>query len=442
VIFWAGVGLAPVAAALVLLSSSAGGLRMAAVLGILTVILIGLSIMLRPDARTVRVELEDLLLDEIDAVREDVRQDIATAVRAAHRAYAEKLQGLYSTVEALRAQVEALRAGPARGEPYEPAGVKAPAPPQPSVGTAMVAGGVVRHTETVQVTTRQTIVDADGDRGTVYGGGTGTVYGGRPAEPPGPPREAPRREPPPPEAPRREAPPRREALPREESWTEQRLRERLAEVRATEPPRDDFRREEFRRDDFHREDFRREEYHRDDQRSDEFPAAEPRRPRPYERDDVRPTEPAEDPGWTGLRMGTRRAAVRSDDTGTELRIEDRWAELRRGDDGRRADPRWERREGREEPGTWSDPAWGRASPAPALPASGPEPASAWTGGWRDEPEREREPRRRRAEGNRAEGNRAEGNRAEDPRDERWGEPAPVNPRPRRPDYEMSDDRWR
>jgi hypothetical protein len=126
-----------------------------------------------------------------------------------------------------------------------------------------------------------------------------------------------------------------------------------------------------------------------------------------------------------------------------MRIEDRWAEVRRGPEARRGgETRRERREReswtpepayRDETTTWSDPSWSRAGSAPAgrapvtpaLPASGPEPASAWTDGWRDDREREREPRRR----------------TEDPRDERW-EPGPVNPRPRRPDYEMSDEHWR
>ena len=95
VIFWSGVGLAPLAAALVLFSSSAGGLRVAAVLAILAVVLIGLSITLRPDARGMRAEVEDMVLDEIDALREDIRQDIAQAARATHRSYSEKLQALY-----------------------------------------------------------------------------------------------------------------------------------------------------------------------------------------------------------------------------------------------------------------------------------------------------------------------------------------------------------
>ncbi|OLE27916.1 MAG: hypothetical protein AUG44_08910 [Actinobacteria bacterium 13_1_20CM_3_71_11] len=400
------MGLAPVAAALVLFSSSAGGLRVAAVLAILAVVLIGLSITLRPDARGMRAEVEDMVLDEIDALREDVRQDIAQAARATHRAYSEKLQALYETVEALRAQVAT-----ARGESFEPAAPPSPPPPtrqaaaQPAspVGTAMVGGGVVRHTETVQVTTRQTIVDphGDGDRGTVYGGGgsgnaygagTGNVYGSaRPAEPAA-------------------------AHSSEESWTEQRLRERLAEVRGD--PRWESRSGEFR--------------------------AQPRHegPRPYDRED----EPTGDPRWTGLRAGDRWAEVRADDRGHEVRMGERWAEVRRDDgrrdDGRRRDARHtaetrrERREReswdgyREEPTTWSGSSWGRggaapagrASVTPALPASGPEPASAWTDGWRDDRERDREPERERER-------------------DRW-EPAPANPRPRRPEYEMSDERWR
>ena len=344
VMFWTGVGLAPVAAALLLLSTGAAGLRVAAVLTILTVVLVGLSIMLRPDAVTVRLDLEDQLYDEIDTLREDIRKDIAGAARATHRAYSEKLQTLYQTVDALRTQVEALRAG-------------TPEPAPASVGSAMVAGGVVRHTETVQVTTRQMIVDQERS--------SGTVYGSRAAEPATATRPA------------HSAHSAHSARPPEESWTEQRLRERLAEVRSGDSHRAEH---------------------------------EPRRPRPYERDEsydrAEPrshawtAEPTTDPLWGGtdrwaatrtddrgqeLRIGTRRAEVRSD----EVHVEDRWAQVRRDErnDWDRPEPRWERGE------------------PPAITATGPEPAAAWTQGWRDEP-------------------------------------ATVNPRPRRPDYEMSDNRWR
>src|SRR5258705_10114941 len=91
VIFWIGVGLAPLAALLVLIGSGASALKVAAVLAILAVVLVGLSIMLRPDAGSVKVELEQTLLDEIDLLRQDVRQDITTAARATHKSFSEKL---------------------------------------------------------------------------------------------------------------------------------------------------------------------------------------------------------------------------------------------------------------------------------------------------------------------------------------------------------------
>ena len=55
VLFWAGVALAPVAMALLLLADGNGPLRIAAVLAILSVVLIGLSVALRGDAESVRV---------------------------------------------------------------------------------------------------------------------------------------------------------------------------------------------------------------------------------------------------------------------------------------------------------------------------------------------------------------------------------------------------
>jgi hypothetical protein len=223
VLFWVGVGLAPLAALLLLVVQGEGTLRIAAVLAILAVVLIGLSIALRKDTETVRLELEETLLDEVDLLREDVRQDIATAARAQHRQFSEKLQTLYESVESLRAHLDTARygraaeahvaaqappvqaghghpgpaqqagghAGAARmGHPGPApqvghahagsAGVPGPGPGPGHMGGGVVGGGVVRHTETVQVTTRQTIVDphADGQagRGTVYGGGSN--YGG------------------------------------------------------------------------------------------------------------------------------------------------------------------------------------------------------------------------------------------------------------------------
>jgi len=404
-LFWVGVGLAPLAALLLLLGRGDGPLRVAAVLAVLAVVLIGLSITLRRDTDTVRNELEDTLLDEIDMLREDVRGDIATAARAQHRQFSEKLQTLYESVEALRGQLDAARAGYDRpAAPHIPPAHAGPPRPHagPQRGPAappVVPGGVVRHTETVQVTTRSTIVDpSESGRGTVYGGGT--VYGSAGAHAAG------------------NGPSWSE--PREESWTEQRLRERLGpragDSRAAEPRGTESRAADLRGT--------------PDQHSG-MRAMEPRGGAAgpvygYDRDD----DPADDERWAGLRagdrwasvrtddrgrevrMGERRAAMHSDESGTELRIEDRWASVRRDEPRRWGDDRWsEDRWGPEveDTGRWDDAHHG--GPA-ALPAASSEPTwNAWGNahsqengyGWEEEPPRTRQ---------------------------------------RRIDYDLADDRWR
>ncbi|GAB3513512.1 hypothetical protein [Phytohabitans suffuscus] len=400
VVFWVGVGLAPLAALLLLVGQSAGVLRVAAVLAVFAVVLIGVSITLRRDAETMRVDLEETLLEEIDALRGDVRNDIATAARATHKAFGEKLQTLHENVQALRMQMQLDAARgqgapppppPARAEPSqagfarvgyqqreEPAAGQAsiPMPPQPPMaghagGRARVPG-VVRHTETVQVTTRQTIVDQGDDpdaSGKAYGGssygssGYGSAgshrsngsYGDWPAS-------APPASPPP-------ARGHRAAEPDEESWTEQRLRA----------------------------------------------GGDGRRPRPYERGDA---DAGEEGRWTGMRagdrwasvrsddrgrevrMGERRAAMHQDELGSEMRIEDRWASVRREEprrDDYRAEPSWGGggyQDGGGQDGSWSQDRWERRGPAGALPAGGIEPTTSWGQQW-GTPEREPVGRRRR-----------------------------------------------
>ena len=105
-VFWAGVCLAPLAALLLLLGHG-GALRVAAVLALLSVVLIGVSITLRREV--VRDEVEDVLFDEVDMLRQDVRADITTAARATHRAFGEKLQVLYENIEGMRGQLDALQ---------------------------------------------------------------------------------------------------------------------------------------------------------------------------------------------------------------------------------------------------------------------------------------------------------------------------------------------
>jgi hypothetical protein len=392
VVFWVGVGLAPLAALLLLVGQSAGVLRVAAVLAVFAVVLIGLSITLRRDAETVRVDLEETLLEEIDALRGDVRNDIATAARATHKAFGEKLQALHENVQALRMQMQ-LDAGRGQAAPPPPmvaaaeppqagyaragysqqqapavvghASIPAPPPAAGHAGGRARVPGVVRHTETVQVTTRQTIVD-QGDEpdgsGTVYGansygsggyGSTGSTgsYGDWPAS-------APPASPPP-------ARGRRAAEPDGESWTEQRLRGGDA------------------------------------------------RPRPYERADA-----GDGGGWTGVRAGDRWASVRSDDrgrevrvgerraalhqdeSGSEMRIEDRWASVRHDESRRddyRAEPGWgggHQGGGGGQDASWSQERWERRGQAGALPAGGIEPTTSWGQQW-GAPEREPVGRRRR-----------------------------------------------
>jgi hypothetical protein len=187
----------------------------------------------------------------------------------------------------------------------------------------------------------------------------------------------------------------------------------------------------------------------------------------------RASEPDDEPHWSGLRaagdrwaavrsddrgrelrMGERRAEVHSDASGTELRIEDRWAAVRREDARRsaesdRAETRRERDEdwftgsrstGRraapeeDAPSPWSQPSRDRHGSTPALPAGG-EPVPSWATGWSGESpsrrHREREPIGREP-------------LSREPI--RW-EREPTDPgraaaRPRRLDFELTDDRWR
>jgi hypothetical protein len=509
------------------------------------VVLIGLSITLGRDSETVRLDLEETLLKEINMLRQDVRQDIASAARATHTAFGERVQLLHETVDVLRAELQAVRAEaawagaaraeaaaagaphagtapPAAGMGYVANGARAVGPgvaaagmahvghpramptghdhgaPGPMPGRARVPTGVVRHTETVQVTTRQTIVDpaaTDGGRGTVYG--SGHIHGTPAADPPAarwssppvagwpPPPAAdwtpptPAADPPAarwssppaadstpptpaadPPAARRSSPhaadwaptpavdwaptagaewspppaaawsppatsqPRRAAGPTEESWTEQRLRERLGD-RGWER------------------------------------AGEVRRPRPNERGG----DPAADNRWAGihagdrwasvrsdehgqeLRVGERRAAMHADESGTELRIEDRWASVRREDPSpaagggggrRRADrhanqePSWraeERRDG-QDGDSWSASRWSSPNGAAALPAGGVDAPGGWLAGGTSPGEPEPEPAwwgRRHDDGG-------------------YGYAAAPEDQPpdraRRLDFEPSDERWR
>ncbi|GAA1804214.1 hypothetical protein HC028_04265 [Planosporangium flavigriseum] len=408
-LLWTGVGLAPVAALLVLLvGDNPSLLRFAVLLAVIAVALIGTALVLRRDSDSVRGEIEDMLFEELDILRDDVREDITTAARATHKAFGERVVTLQESVNSLRGEVENLRvrvdrdAAPAHriAPPVPP--MTAPPPPMTSTpsGVPPMAAphGVVRHTETVKVT-RQTIVDQNDS-------GTGTVYGGNRMAPP-PVVPAQRR-------------PDRAAQSRDaesgESWSERLLRQRLDE-------------EQHRGGDRHAE-ARYSEPRYGDARSGSHAWGG------GSQDGWRAPEPDSDGSgfisgvhagdrWASarrdehgheLRVGERRAAMHSDESGTELRVEGRWAAVRR-DEGRGPEPhrapesQWER-------GGGSDPYWGleaqpdrfgqspgeptRSRPAPsqerrgaqaALPATPSEPsASSWLQEWEEEARRARSPR--------------------------------------------------
>jgi hypothetical protein len=415
VLFWAGVGLAPLAGLLMLLGSG-GSLRLGAFLGVLGLVLVGLSIALRPDPATIRLQIEELLLEELDQLRAEIREDIAGASRATHQMVGERLGAMQQVIDSLRG--ERARSGAPRSAPptpaaHHPAGQspatpypaarpvasrpvapypaqprpvpppataarsvpppvaaagRHPAPPPgampvagkgggrrgawrqadghraPASGRAAppATGGVYRHTETVQVTTRSTYVDEhppNGDGGRRHDGG----YGGRDWS--------------------GSVPRGRAAGPYEESWTDQKLRERYGQSRSYDPPDDPSGEQPWTRD-----------------RAPWAPVS---------------GEPVSGPGrgdgsgghrhrWDGersgeLQVGQRRAAARhSDRDGTELRLEERWASVRRDANGfGQSDYRRSDRGDSEE----RRPDYTR----PALPAAGSEPS--WNDSW-DEPVQE------------------------------------------------------
>lgn len=171
-LFWGGVGLAPVAAILLLLGQEGGSLRFAAVLAILAIVLIGLSVTMRSNSDTTRAELEDLLYEEIDALRSDVRDDIGGATRSSNKALGEQIQALSAQVNALRADMDAVRPDDRGGYDRYPAGpaprpraaLSGPPPANPPGRRAAPNGAVPasRHTIIEPVRDDRAVYGADG----------------------------------------------------------------------------------------------------------------------------------------------------------------------------------------------------------------------------------------------------------------------------------------
>lgn len=117
-LFWAGVGVAPLAALLLLMGQGVGALRAAAVLAVLSVVMIGLSVTLREDVTTVRDDFSETLRREVDLVRADVdtlRRGVElTMHRELERVRGELEAARHDTV--LRAEATRLQAVEGRYE--------------------------------------------------------------------------------------------------------------------------------------------------------------------------------------------------------------------------------------------------------------------------------------------------------------------------------------
>ena len=74
-LIWAGVLLAPLAAAVVLLGQSSGSVRFAVLLIAVSVVLIGASVLIRNDPVLQRMHVEDRVADEIETLRRDLRAE-------------------------------------------------------------------------------------------------------------------------------------------------------------------------------------------------------------------------------------------------------------------------------------------------------------------------------------------------------------------------------
>ncbi|EXG79376.1 hypothetical protein [Cryptosporangium arvum] len=97
-LFWVGVAIAPLAALLLVLGSGVGPLRAAAVLAVFSVVIIGLSVVLRDDAAMVKDDVEEQLRTEVTQLRNDIdslRRGVEVSV---HR----ELERVHRELEATR----------------------------------------------------------------------------------------------------------------------------------------------------------------------------------------------------------------------------------------------------------------------------------------------------------------------------------------------------
>ena len=74
-LLWAGVLLAPLAAAIVFLGGSAGSVRFAVLLVAISVVMVGASVLIRNDPSLQRMDVEDRVAEEVAALRREMRAE-------------------------------------------------------------------------------------------------------------------------------------------------------------------------------------------------------------------------------------------------------------------------------------------------------------------------------------------------------------------------------
>src|SRR5262245_45498850 len=95
---WIGVALAPLAILVLMFGTSVGALRVAVGLSVLTVVLVGASVALRPSVELLRVDIEERVLDEVEQIRLHARHDVAVAARNTHQALTQKIMALADAI--------------------------------------------------------------------------------------------------------------------------------------------------------------------------------------------------------------------------------------------------------------------------------------------------------------------------------------------------------
>ncbi|WP_431942772.1 hypothetical protein [Micromonospora marina] len=133
VLFWVGVGLAPLAALILLIADGNGSLRFGAVLAILAVVLIGLSIALRPESGSGGAASEELR-EELAQLRRELRAEIVAAAQRGNQAL-DQARRAEEVAGAVRHRLDAAAAGLASAPAS--ASISASAPERPS-GAARV----------------------------------------------------------------------------------------------------------------------------------------------------------------------------------------------------------------------------------------------------------------------------------------------------------------